>query len=201
MHILNPNENYTFRKYFELSFLDEDILKDLGYTLQRTRLPLIQAEGDYHLLSLKDQLEETLTFTALSSESARQQTLIAPILITLCRYTGAKLKIEYPIQVNNLLKGELDYLIETQTHVLVVEAKQADLARGFTQLAVELIALSEWLESTPDRIFGSVTTGDIWRFGLIQPAAKIITQDITLWKIPEDLEPLFATLVWILQAS
>lgn len=47
----------------------------------------------------------------------------------------------------------------------MVEAKQADMTRGFTQLAVELIALDRWVESNDLILYGAVTTGDIWQFG------------------------------------
>jgi hypothetical protein len=36
-------------------------------------------------------------------------------------------------------------------------------ARGFTQLAAELIAISEVEEG--DVFYGAVTIGDVWRFG------------------------------------
>ncbi|MDB9535014.1 hypothetical protein PN451_03980 [Dolichospermum planctonicum CS-1226] len=45
--------------------------------------------------------------------------------------------------MNNWLKGNLDYLLRSRESLLVIEAKNNDLARGFTQLAVELIAWSE----------------------------------------------------------
>lgn len=52
------------------------------------------------------------------------------------------LRIEYPVKVNNLLQGNLDYLIRSIHSLIVVQAKRDDLTRGFTQLAVEAIALS-----------------------------------------------------------
>ncbi|MBC6420523.1 MAG: hypothetical protein GDA43_02440 [Hormoscilla sp. SP5CHS1] len=59
-------------------------------------------------------------------------------------YTQAQLRIKYPLKVNDRLKGDLDYYLYTRSIILVVEAKNADLSRGFTQLAVELIALDIW---------------------------------------------------------
>lgn len=87
--------------------------------------------------------------------------LIAPIVTELVYYTHARLSIEYPIRVNNRLQGNLDYLLRTKNNLLVIEAKQADLTRGMTQLAIELIALDEWTESIQPDLFGSVTTGNI----------------------------------------
>jgi len=57
----------------------------------------------------------------------------------------------------------LDYLLRSQKNLLVIEAKNDDLTRGFTQLAVELIALAEVEEN--NILYGAVTIGDVWRFG------------------------------------
>jgi len=48
--------------------------------------------------------------------------------------------------------------VRARNNFLVVEAKQADLTRGFTQLAVKLIALAEWEEK--DFLFGAVSIGE-----------------------------------------
>ncbi|MFN6034233.1 MAG: hypothetical protein ACK48B_09365, partial [Dolichospermum sp.] len=104
----------------------------------------------------------------------------------------------YPVNVNNWLKGNLDYLLRSRQSLLVIEAKNDDLARGFTQLAVELIALSE-IEENKSVFYGSVTTGEIWRFGKLDRQQKQITQDMTLLRIPEDIEEIGHILVGILQ--
>ncbi|MGF1478283.1 MAG: hypothetical protein ACFB4I_02155 [Cyanophyceae cyanobacterium] len=52
--------------------------------------------------------------------------------------------------------------------VLVIEAKREDLDNGFNQLAVELIALQQWLE-TDQVIYGALTTGTIWQFAILNP--------------------------------
>ncbi|WP_246163015.1 hypothetical protein [Brasilonema sennae] len=60
--------------------------------------------------------------------------------------------------MDQFLREELDYYIQSKHSVLVVEAKQADLTRGFTQLAAELIALDSWVESEDLILYGAVTT-------------------------------------------
>ncbi|MEH1892894.1 MAG: hypothetical protein V7K92_26765 [Nostoc sp.] len=64
-------------------------------------------------------------------------------MFEVCGLTNHKLNIEYSIAVNDYLKGTLDYYIAAPQKLLVIEAKQSDLVRGFTQLAVELIALDQ----------------------------------------------------------
>ena len=71
-----------------------------------------------------------------------------------------------------------------------------NLTRGFTQLAVELIAISQVEEG--DVFYGCVTIGDAWRFGILEKTNQQIFQDISLYRIPNDLEDLMRILVGIL---
>jgi hypothetical protein len=80
--------------------------------------------------------------------------------------------------------------------LLVEEAKNDDLSRGFTQLAAELIALAQAEEQ--DILYGAVTIGDAWRFGRLEASQKAIAQDITLYRVPDDLEDLTQILIGIL---
>jgi hypothetical protein len=77
------------------------------------------------------------------AEITRREIFIFPILAELCDYLEVMLNDEYYLSVNQWLKGNLDYYIKTANHrrMLVIEAKQSDLTRGFTQLAAELAAL------------------------------------------------------------
>jgi hypothetical protein len=196
--ILRPGESYTFSKYFELAFDPEDILTELGCSLQRSSLQLPAYIGALDVTPLQQQLEQNLTYVDLTSEAARREVLISPILLKVCNLTQAKLKIEYPISVSDRLKGTVDYYLQSRRGLLIVEAKQADLARGFTQLAVELIAIDQWINSDASTLYGAVTTGDIWKFGLFHRPHKQIVQDINLYRAPADLETLLRILISIL---
>lgn len=99
--------------------------------------------------------------------------------------------------VNNWFKGNLAYLLRSTNNLLVIEAKNDDLTRGFTQLAVELIALSHIEEQNV--FYGAVTMGDIWRFGNLDRTQQQITQDINLFKVPDDLDNLVRVLIGILE--
>jgi hypothetical protein len=68
---------------------------------------------------------------------------------------------------------------------------------GFTQLAVELIALSHIEEQNV--LYGAVTMGDVWRFGFLDRSIQQITQDINLFKVPDEIETLVRVLMGILQ--
>ena len=197
--IIQPGQSYTFSKYFELPFSPEDILAELGCSYQRERLQLPRAEFNPNQIEeLQRVIERNLRRVKLLSEDARKQAIIAPILLEVCEITQTQLNIEYPISVSDQLKGSLDYYINKGKGLLVIEAKQADLSRGFTQLAVELIALDQWTNSDTPIFYGAVTTGEDWRFALYNRQAKQITEDIKLYRVPEELTELMNILVSIL---
>jgi len=197
--ILQEEREYTFRSYFEMTYPPEEILAELGYKLVRSRLLLPKTEKHLdNLLELQNRLERTLTRVTLTSETARRETLVAPILIEVATYyCDCQLRIEYPLIVSKWLKGNLDYLLRAEHNLLVIEAKNDDLTRGFTQLATELIAFSQIEEQ--EFHYGAVTTGDVWRFGILDVEAKQITEDITIYSLPDDLEGLMRVLVGIIE--
>jgi hypothetical protein len=204
--ILQPDRSYTFRSYFEMTCEPEDILAEFGYSLQRTLLNLAQYPGAVDRASiLQEQLQRRLTFS-LTSEAARREMLIAPILVEVAEIAHAQLRIEYPIVVSEYLKGSLGYYLYTDTSLeplhqhqcLVVEAKHADLARSFTQLAVELIALDRRQISDVPMLLGTVTTGDVWQFGQLDRNAKQIIQGTKLYLVPDELDSLLRILIAVL---
>jgi len=196
--VLNPSESYTFSRYFELPFNPEDILADLNCTLARRRLTLPRYLGAIDRLEfLQTYLERNLELATPISEVSRREILIAPTLLEVCAQTQARLNIEYTIKVNDWLKGTLDYYVSAPNGLLVIEAKQADLSRGFLQLATELIALDQWIESPITLLRGAVTTGEVWRFGEFDRTTRQVIEDRSLYRIPNELEPLLQILIGI----
>jgi hypothetical protein len=194
--ILQPGQSYTFGQYFEMSYEPEDILAEFGYTLERSLLSLPQSTAELDRLdNLKTRIQESLPYISLTSEAARRELLIAPLLLDVVHYTHAQLRIEYPLTVTEQLKGFLDYYLYAVGKLLVIEAKNADLAKGFTQLAVELIALDKWTKTDQPILQGAVSTGDIWQFGVLHREQKQIQQGLTLYRVPDDLESLMRILI------
>ena len=147
--LLDPNRSYTFSNYFDLNADPFDLVAEFGYFLTRSPLQLLQFSEPLEQVNfLKERIDNILPYVDLTNETARREIFIAPIVSELVRITHARLSIEYPLQVTSQLQGSLDYYLRTQTHLLVKEAKQADLTRGFTQLAMEMIALDQWTELT-----------------------------------------------------
>lgn len=199
LKILQEGVSYTFRSYFELQNDTDEVLAEFGYAFARSRLQLPKTSRQLDRLpELQQQLEETIPYVTLSSETAKREILIAPVLTRVAVICRRLLRIEYPLKVNEQLQGTLDYFIQSEQGLIVVEAKRDDLTRGFTQLAVELIALSQ-LENSLEVLYGVVTMGDVWVFGKLERSTHTITRDIGSYSLPDDLEPLVKILVGILE--
>lgn len=192
--------SYTFADYFKLGCETEELMAFFGY--QFSREPSDLPHSDRNLDRLPDliqRLEKNTRLASLSSEIARREFLIAPVLTELMMYTDSKVRVEYTLNVSEQLKGSLDYLVQGRHELLVIEAKNADLEQGFKQLAVELIALNQWLENDSPQLFGAVSVGNIWQFGILRREAKHILQDINLFRVPADVEDLLRVMIAIVQ--
>ncbi len=66
------------------------------------------------------------------------------------------------------------------------------------QLAVEFIALDQWLDSEQPVLKGAVSTGTIWQFGTYDRQSRQVSQDLNLYRVPADVEDLLRILVgWL----
>jgi hypothetical protein len=198
--IIQLDQSYAFADYFKLNFAPQDILAYFNVSLQRRSLNLPRYPGTLdRLTDLKTRIEESLPYISLTSDPARRELLIAPLLIDIVHYTHAQLRIEYPLNVTDQLKGSLDYLLQNNQTFLVSEAKNENLERGFVQLAIELIALDQWIDSEQTILQGAISTGTVWQFGQFDRQSREITQDLDLYRVPADLDDLLRILVRILE--
>ena len=177
--VIEPLQSYTFADYFKLNSEPEEILEYFGYQFESASLtlPITQAHltrvGD-----LKSRIEESLPYIGLTSETARREFLIAPVILELIHYTQAKIKVEYALNIDNQLQGIVDYYLKAENQLLVIEAKNADLVRGVVQLAVELIAFDRWSPVDDPQLYGAVSIGNIWQFVVLHRQSKQISQDL-----------------------
>ncbi len=201
MKVLDPNQSYTFSKIFDLKVEVDELVKDFGYTFSRKCLNLPQYQGELNRLQqLEERITGILPNVLLSTEIARREILIAPVITDLVYYTNAQLRIEYALKVSEQLQGSLDYFLHNDNHVIVIEAKKGDLDYGFNQLATQLIALDKWLDTEEISLLGAVTTGNIWQFGCLNREKKHIVQGLENYRVPEDLDSLMRILVQALTA-
>ncbi|MBE9185933.1 hypothetical protein IQ270_14855 [Microcoleus sp. LEGE 07076] len=198
--ILQEGREYTFRSYFELPYETDQILAEFDYSLSVGNLSLPHTSRELgDIASLKQRITETLPFVSLSSETARRESLVSPVLLDLVRYCQCQLRFEYTLNVNSWLKGNLDYLVKSDRELLIIEAKNDDMTRGFTQLAVQLIAMSHVEDQ--NIFYGAVTMGEVWRFGKLDRNRQTIFRDIHLFQVPEDLDDLLKIMVGIIDGD
>ena len=195
--VLQPEQSYTFSKIFDLKIEADELSAYFGYTFQRKRLNLPHYSGSIDRLEeLRSRIEAVMPYVSLTNETSRREVLISQVVLEVVQKTKAQLRIEYPIKVTEQLQGYLDYLLQSQNEILVIEAKREDMDYGFSQLVAEMIALDQW-DRTPVQplLIGVVTTGQIWRFGVLDRAKKNIEQGLDLYRVPEDLESVLRILI------
>ena len=132
--------------------------------------------SDWLKISLQKHTSMALT---QGLEKARSEFIIAPILAELYDQAQNELSLfsgwELNVDAELGLIGRCDFLISrsnNQTYleapiVVAVEAKQDDFRQGINQCIAEMIAARIFNEregNDIDKIFGCVTTGDVWRF-------------------------------------
>ena len=197
--VIDPQKTYTFSDYFKLNPPVDELARYFGYqhTVQSYQLPQTEIDEAY-FAPLFQELNEILLYVDLTSESARREALIAPVLLSIARYLKIKVRIEYYLTVTAQLQGTLAYLLQNADQFLVVEAKDENLQRGFTQLTAELIALDQWQVQANPLLFGAVSIGNVWQFGLLDRQTKTVIQDINLFRVPADLSNLLQILAAIL---
>jgi hypothetical protein len=195
--ILQSGVPCTFSQFFDLPFTIEDILAEFDCTIDRSPIDFPRKALDRPLDNLRHELARNRQRIELVNEMARREALIGPLLFEVAEISNQRINVEYSIVVSEHLRGTVDYYIANH-NLLVIEAKQADLVRGFTQLSVELIALDQWTKSTSPILYGAVSTGEDWRFAAFDRGNKVIIQDPQRFLVPENLEELVEILVGIL---
>lgn len=197
--LLTNQVQLTFTDYFKLNLDLDEVAAHFGYTYSRQALTLPRTEAAIPWLTdLQVRLQSGLPYISLTNEMARREFLIAPIVFDLARFVQVKVKVEFPLDVSNQLRGTLDYYLQAQQNFLIIEAKNADLQRGFIQLAAELIALDQLVDTALSYVYGAVSIGDVWQFGQIDRATKVIAQDVQLYRVPADLLELMQIIIGVL---
>ena len=122
---------------------------------------------------------------ALSSntEKARSEMIIAPILIELRKQLNLEISlfsgIDFTVDVEKGLNGSCDFLICHSPELLIVrapiiiivEAKKENINGGLGQCVAEMLAARIFNEREGNEIpaiYGTVTTGTIWKFLKLQ---------------------------------
>jgi len=165
-----PYSNFTLKRIkeeFNLEIVDN---RDLFSTINE--------------IEVSDYLKTTLNYNvplalAISTEKARSELLISNVLIELKKFLNDQIGlfsgINLDIDKERDLNGFCDYIISKSSEqyylnspiVTIVEAKNEQIISGLGQCIAEMIASKMFNEkegNVIDKIYGVVTTGNIWKF-------------------------------------
>ena len=133
---------------------------------------------------------------AVSSEKARSELIIAPVLLELWRMTGQQIGffsgIIFDVDKSLGLDGFCDYILTRTSRqlfieapvVMLVEAKNEDMKSGYGQCLAEMIAAQRFNAAQghgEEAVYGVVTTGERWKFLRLDGAmAQIDSEDYYL---------------------
>ncbi len=199
MSLILPTTVRGFHDYFKLTADPRSLAEAFGFTFEADILLLKESKEPLIWLSeLENRLTYALKNLIFDTETARREFLIAPVLFEISRHVNSVIRSEFVIRATPQLKGTLDYLLTSSYSLLVVEAKQSDLTRGFSQLVSELVALDYVVASEINLLYGAVSYGEVWRFGCLDRKKKLIIQDLNLFTVPHDIESLIRRLIHVL---
>lgn len=117
--------------------------------------------------------------TAIATEKARSEFLIAPILAEVRRQLNYQISLfsgsEFPVDPAQGLQGFCDYIISasreqfliTAPVMMIVEAKREDIIGGLGQCIAAMVAAQLFNQREGNgvrQIYGAVTTGTNWKF-------------------------------------
>lgn len=156
---------------------------------------------------LKVFLEQNTDFAILqATEKARSEFIIAPIFAELRQQAQEKISIfsgwELNVDAEKGLTGRCDFLVSRTPYqavmespiVVAVEAKQEDFNKGTTQCIAEMIGarIFNEREGNPQtEIYGTVTTGDAWRFLTLRGQQGLFDPNLLTLK---DIDKIFGVL-------
>lgn len=149
--------------------------------------------------------------TATGSEKARSELIISPILVEVRKILQRQVSLfsgeDFTVEPELGLSGVCDFLISRSPEqilieapaIAIVEAEKADLKVGLGQCAAEMVAAQKFNEINDiaiATIYGSVSSGTVWRF--LKLEAKTLTIDLNDYPVPP-VEPLLGMLVWMVR--
>jgi len=165
----------SYNKYKSIA----DVLQEFPLTYQEKNfIEQIPIETDPYFKSRLDFiLTEGVVF---NSEYAICESIIHPILVELWRKYADKLLLwsHQPLNYDENLSGIPDYIVAQrssrgkiildQPYLIIVEAKKDNFEEGWGQCLAELIAAQKMNSNQNSRVFGTVSNGKLWEFGLLQ---------------------------------
>jgi len=204
------------RRVIALSFQQftfPKVLQDLGLTLRdgdlsSTAPPL--AVRDEFRAFLRDGVELAV---ATSTEKAKSEFIIAPVLLELRRIVGHRFQlfsgVEWEADASLGLNGFCDFILTkgeskfvlTAPFVAIVEAKNDSIRTGLGQCIAAMYGAqlcNQKAGRAIERVFGVVTTGTAWQF--LQLEGSLLTIDNPEYYIDE-LTKVMGILKWVVEST
>lgn len=118
-------------------------------------------------------LEDLVLATSINTEKARSELIVMPLLKQVTRATKTSLFSgnRFDVDATQNLNGFIDFLISQGNNqmiiaapiLIVIEAKNHDLAAGYGQCIAEMVA-AQIKNQNQAIVYGAVTTGESWIF-------------------------------------
>jgi hypothetical protein len=174
------------------SFTLAKVKEDFGLTVDETQ--------DLFADILGVQPSELLTFTlaeyiplatAIDTEKARSEFIIAPVLSEVRRQVNYQVSLfsgtDFNVDIEKGLQGYCDFILSCSAEqfyinapvITIAEAKNEKITLGFGQCIAEMVAAQIFNQSAGnkiDKIYGAVTTGTAWRFLVLKERTVLIDQ-------------------------
>ncbi len=161
-------------------FKDLDSLKSLGITMIESVQNLITSEAIEPSLFLIEALKRFVPLaTAINTEKARSEYIIAPILSEIA-FLNSQVSLfsgrNFNVDASRGLTGFCDFILTRNPDklvikapvVVIVEAKNENINDGLAQCIAEMFAAQiinqKNQEENIKTVYGTVTTGQVWRF-------------------------------------
>ncbi len=186
-----------------------DILQKFALTYQECDFVecIIPNLDKFFLARLNLVLQEGIVF---NSEYAICENIISPLLTEIWRSYTKDLLIwsHQPLNYDENLSGTPDYIVAKrsprgkvileQPYVILVEAKKDNFEEGWGQCLAEMMAAQKINEDFNKKVFGVVSNGKLWEFGLLQ--SEIFTKNIKYFGL-QNIEELMGALNFIFAES
>ncbi|MFP4099943.1 hypothetical protein [Coleofasciculus sp.] len=168
------------------------VKEDFGLIVDETKNLFADVPGVQPSELLTLTLAESIPLaTAIDTEKARSEFIIAPVLSEVRRQVNYQVSLfsgtDFNVDVEKGLQGYCDFILSCSAEqfyinapvITIAEAKNEKITSGFGQCIAEMVAAQIFNQSAGnkiDKIYGAVTTGTAWRFLVLEERIVLIDQ-------------------------
>jgi hypothetical protein len=195
-------------------FTLEKLKQQFGLLVQEERTPVVSVSPVALSELLRHTLEESVPVALdISTEKARSEFIIAPVLMEVRRQLDYRISlfsgVEFNVDVDQGLRGVCDFLLSLSPLqlaleapvVIVVEAKNENIKQGLVQCMAEMVAAQQFNQerhNAIEAVYGTVTTGSLWKF--LRLLKTVVSVDVTEYHISQ-IEQIIGMLVAMLREA